>query len=105
MSDNFPDQALQRWWMQRRGRLLQVLVAVMTIAAVWKLGDEFRRLVWETSPNGAVDLKNLHRLVAGWFAGHPLYQESRGALYPPATYIMLWPLLGWMSFSAARWFW
>ena len=27
------------------------------------------------------------------------------AAYPPATYLMLWPLLGWLDLGAARWLW
>jgi hypothetical protein len=26
-------------------------------------------------------------------------------MYPPATYVMLWPLLGWLKFGVARWLW
>jgi hypothetical protein len=77
----------------------------MAAAAIVKLGQEFRRLIWDSSPVGAADLKHLHRWIGFWFAGKPLFQLSDAALYPPATYLMLWPLLGWMSLSAARWFW
>ena len=91
--------------MLHRYRLLKVAAALMATAAVLKLGLEFHRLVWDSGPTGAVDLKHLHRWVTGWFSGQPVYQQSNAAQYPPATYIMLWPLLGWMSFSAARWFW
>jgi len=104
MSDNFPDQALQRWWMQHRLRLLQVIAALMAAAAVLKLGDEFRRLVWETGPNGAIDMKYLHGFVAGWFSGQPVYEQYH-APHPPATFVMLWPLLGWLSVTPARWYW
>jgi hypothetical protein len=77
----------------------------MGVFAILKLGPEFYRLVWDPGPSGAVDLKHLHRWIGFWFAGEPLFHLSDAALYPPATYLMLWPLLGWMSLSAARWFW
>jgi hypothetical protein len=93
------------WWMQYRLQVFWIVIALMATAAAWKLGNEFYRLVWDPGPIGAVDLKHLHRWVTSWFAGQPTYQQSNAAQYPPATYIMLWPLLGWMSFNAARWFW
>jgi hypothetical protein len=71
------------------------------VAAVW-LSYQFWRLLWQTAPSwrttptGAIDLKILHRLVQLWFVGQPVYPELPGALYPPASYAMLWPFLGWL---------
>lgn len=92
-------------WLQYRRQLLAILIALMATAAALKLGSEFYRLVWESGPAGAVDLKHLHQWVMQWFAGEFLYQKGNAAQYPPATYLMLWPLLGWLSVNAARWFW
>ncbi len=83
----------------------------MSLAAIVWLSYEFWRLlwgtapIWPTSPTGAVDLKLLHRLVHGWFAGRPVYQELASGVYPPATYVLLWPLLGWLDLDPARWLW
>ena len=104
MSDNFPDRSLQRLWLEHRRWLWPSLVVVMSIAAVLKLEYQFRRLVWEKGPNGAVDLVMHLSWVTTWFSGQPVYQESRGD-YPPATFVMLWPLEGWLSVTSARWFW
>src|SRR5712691_8904563 len=79
------------WWMPRRHQLLQVVIALMAAAAVLKLGDEFRRLLWDSNSAGAADLKRLHRWVELLFTGQTLLQQ-RGAVYPPATYIILWLL-------------
>src|SRR4030088_87973 len=69
---------LQSLWMQHRRWLLPALVALMSIAAALKLQYQFRRLVWETGSNGAIDLvKYLHPWVAGWFSGQPVYQQYR----------------------------
>ncbi|MEY2487245.1 MAG: hypothetical protein QOH39_2893 [Verrucomicrobiota bacterium] len=91
-------------WMRRR-RVLMAFVVLMAAAAAFKLGDEFRRLLFERGPDGAVDMHNLHRWIVLWFRGEPIFQKSNAALYPPATYIMLWPFLGWTSFATARWIW
>jgi hypothetical protein len=29
----------------------------------------------------------------------------KGAVYPPATYILLWPFLGWLEVTPGRWLW
>ena len=81
-----------------------------TASLVW-LGYQFWRLlfgaepIWPSSPIGAVDLKLLHRLVHDWFAGRPVYRELSSAVHPPATYVLLWPLLGWLEVTPARWLW
>jgi hypothetical protein len=77
----------------------------MALLAVLKLGDEFRRLLWESGHAGAVDLKLRHEEIHDWFAGQPLYQVRHTTVYPPATYVLLWPLLGWLDLTPARWLW
>jgi len=85
------------------------IAGMAVVSLVW-LSYEFWRLlwgtepIWPTSPVGAVDLKALHRLVHEWFAGTPVYRET-AAIHPPATYVLLWPLLGWLDLTAARWLW
>ncbi len=96
---------LERWWAPRRVPLLRAAVAVMGVLAVLKLGDEFRRLLWETGPAGAIDLKTIRNAVIHWFGGQPVYHEIRSAVYPPASYLVLWPLLGWADLQPTRWLW
>ena len=102
MRDDPPEAGRLR---ARRKQFLNAVVALMAVMAMLKLGDEFRRLIWDSSPGGAVDLQHLHRWIRSWFAGVPILQRSSAALYPPATYILLWPWLGWISFAGARWLW
>lgn len=77
----------------------------MAVAATVWLGYEFWRLLWQTGHWGAIDLRILHTWVNNWFAGVPLYGEVKSAMYPPATYAILWPLMGWLAFTPARWLW
>ncbi len=86
-------------------RLLRAAVAVLAVFALLKLASEFWRLVWESGVYGAIDLHHLHTQVHGWFAGLPVYTDLRNALYPPASYPILWTLLGWLDLTSARWVW
>ncbi|MEQ1896691.1 MAG: glycosyltransferase 87 family protein [Vicinamibacterales bacterium] len=92
-------------WVPRRHRLLWFAVAILAAYAAAKLGSEFYRLVWDTGRTGAMDLKLRHEEVHLWFAGGPVYSTLPLAVYPPASYVMLWPLVGWTAFGASRWLW
>jgi len=103
---------LRIWWADHRTTLLRLAVALMTVAALVWLGYQFWRLlwgsspIWHTSPSGAVDLKIRMGEVHRWFAGRPIYNEPECcAMDPPATYAILWPLLGWLELTPARWLW
>ncbi len=56
---------------------------------------------------GAVDLRLRYIEVHHWFAEIPAYGENEEipSAYPPASFAILWPLLGWLSFPASRWLW
>lgn len=75
----------------------------MGVAAVWRLGNELPHLLFDAT--GAHDLRLRHWEVHRWFAGMEMYGEVEHADYPPASYVVLWPLLGWVSLEAARWLW
>ena len=83
------------------------------IAAIW-IGYESWRLLFQFTPAGnvallgavgAVDLSLRHLEVNAWFAGEPIYRTLGNAVYPPASYLLLWPFVGWLSFPAARILW
>jgi hypothetical protein len=97
--------AIRIWWTNHGTTVLRLACAVMAVLAALKLGDEFRRLLLDTGHNGAVDTRIFNQLVREWFEGRPLYQDLVPAVHPPATYVLLWPLLGWLDFTPARWLW
>jgi hypothetical protein len=85
---------------------LRVMVALMAPLAALKLGDELLRLVWRSGSTAAIDLKQRYDEVQAWFSGVPAYHVlSSSAAYPPATYPLLWPFMGWTSFATARVLW
>ncbi len=86
-----------------RDVILRVTNLGLAVYALLKLGDEFRRLLFETGTSGAIDLLNFRHFVSDWFAGIPVYRQSYWALYPPASYPILWVLVGWLDFVLARW--
>lgn len=95
------DSVLRPWWARHATIILRFAVPLMAVAALVWLGYESWRLLWQTGYWGAIDLRIFHKWVNSWFAGVPV----KSALYPPATYAILWPLLGWLAFAPARWFW
>jgi hypothetical protein len=83
----------------------------MSFAALVWLGYEFYRLLWQPTHigsyqvhPGAIDLKQRYNEVHGWFSGMPVYVEI-DAVYPPASYVILWPLLGWIGIRSAIFLW
>lgn len=101
----FSGLTVREWWSARRERLMPLAAALMGVAAAIWLGYESWRLLFQTDRTGAIDLRILGNLVEDWFAGSPLYDERKSALYPPASYALLWPFVGWLSFASARWLW
>jgi hypothetical protein len=97
--------ALRTWWGERRNLLMRFAIALLLLSAVAKLGMDVPRLLWAPPRPGAVDLALRHREVHAWFAGRPVYREMKRAIYPPATYVMLWPFVGWLDLPPARWLW
>jgi hypothetical protein len=102
---------LRQGWASHRTAVLGFAVVLMAIAASIWLGYQFWRLLWgeepmwATSPRGAFDLGTFHGLVRRWFVGEHVYRNPRGSLYPPATCVLLWPLVGWLPFTPLRWLW
>lgn len=101
MSSSVP----QGWWGERRPRILQIAIVLMLIISPHRLVVGFSRLLWEQAPAGAVDLQLRYNEVHNWFAGISVYGNLLGATYPPASYLMLWPFLGWLRWTAAQWLW
>jgi hypothetical protein len=85
--------------------MVYTAIAVMTLFAVPWLILNFWKLLLAQRPWGAVDLNFRYKEVQLWFSGNPVYAEQAHAIhavYPPASYTMLWPLMGWLDFPQAR---
>lgn len=85
--------------------MLRTAIALMAIAAIVWLSYESWRLLFQQDELGAGDMKLVQSGVKGWIRGVDPYIIEWGAAYPPASFMMLWPLLGWLGEEPARWFW
>lgn len=103
---------LYGFWQKRRRTVLVCAVTIMSIVAFVWLGYEFWRFFREPARlfgreivPGGVDLKLLYKNVRNWFAGIPVYSVSRTAVYPPASHVIAWPLVGWPGYRVSRLLW
>lgn len=101
---------LREIWRRHAQIFLRVTIVLLTIAAALKLGEELRRLIWEFEVGdvwNAWDLKNLHDKVGLWFSGASLYtlDPNEYSPYPPASWVLFYPVLGWLPLGATRWLW
>jgi Glycosyltransferase family 87 len=88
-----------------RTTILRVAVISMALFAIPWLVLNFVKLLLAQAPWGAVDLRLRYNEVQLWFAGNSVYTEQSNAIhavYPPASYAMLWPLMGWLEYPHAR---
>ncbi len=94
------------WWDTHRVTVLRTAIVILALYAAAKLGDEFRRLLFQYDRYGAVDLRGFQTMVKAWFVGRPVYEEFvNSGLYPPATYVLGYPVVGWLDFTSVRWVW
>jgi hypothetical protein len=103
--DRFNILNLRIGWVARGMFLMRLAVSLMALAALVWLGYQFWRLLWQTGPRGAIDLKQRYQEVQFWFAGRQVYGTLKMATYPPASYALLWPFVGWLEFTPVRWLW
>jgi hypothetical protein len=43
-------------------------------------------------------------LIHDWFADIRVYDRLRGAIHPPAVFLLLWPIYGWVPAQLERWY-
>lgn len=82
-----------------------VALAIILPAAVIRLGHGLARLVSTTDRRGGIDLRFRVEETQAWFSGAPVYGVLETADYPPASYVLFWPFVGWTDMLTARWIW
>ena len=96
---------LREWWKSHGSTLLRIALVLVAIGTPLRLIRVFKDLIWNSAPGSAGDLISRHLEVHTWFAGQPVYRAIETSDYPPASYAILWPFLGWMPLTLARWLW
>jgi hypothetical protein len=87
-------------WARHGERALWAAAALMVVAAIQRLLDGLACL--RLSPDCAIDVRRFHGRLHDWFAGRPVDELST---LPPASYPLLWPLLGWLPRDPAIALW
>lgn len=80
-------------------------LVVTGLLAAWRSAFGFYRLLLSSAPKAGLDIARRWTEVHLWVGGKPVYGAIPDAVYPPASYIMLWPLVGWLPQAAVRWAW
>jgi hypothetical protein len=96
---------LKSIWTRRSSTLLLLGIGLSLLSVALRFFPEMYRLLLSTEVKGAVDLILRHGEVQRWFAGLPVYTSRSHSGYPPASYVMLFPLLGLLDAQATRWLW
>jgi hypothetical protein len=98
-------ERLRRWWSAHGPAVLRLAIVLLVVLAIARLAIELWLLLGEPTQRGGVDLRARHEEVAWWFSDLPVWRNKLHAGYPPASFVMLWPLLGWLGFTPVRWLW
>jgi hypothetical protein len=80
--------------------ILYTAITIMALYTLLSFSNQFWRLLFDESRLGAIDLRSLHYMVSSFFSGNPFRTP-----YPPGSFPVIWPLVGWMPVTAARWLW
>jgi len=96
---------LRAFWGRHGTWVLGVGAAYMVVAAIGHHAYALPRLLAGGEVSTALDLQLRHAELQAWFAGRPVYGVIQPGDYPPASYVMLWPLLGWLTLDGASWAW
>ena len=84
---------------------MPLLVAATSFIAFARLSGSYLHLIRPWSGDGGWDLKLRWLEVHAWFSGQPVYGAIEHADYPPASYPLLWPAVGWTNMLHSRWLW
>ncbi len=101
------EEASSARWLERLKQALPSLVGLLLMLPSCRLaGPRLSRLLAPMSTKlYAGDLIWRYFEVRRWYRGIPVYGDIVQAVYPPATYLLLWPVLGWISIENAPWMW
>ncbi|MFN2419850.1 MAG: glycosyltransferase family 87 protein [Gemmatimonadota bacterium] len=92
-------------WPRPPRALVVLLFAFLAAVAAARWTIEIHHALFDPTRHGANDLRRRYAETQAWFNGEDVYARTTDAVYPPASYVMFWPALGWSSFQVARRLW
>ncbi|MCK8601042.1 hypothetical protein [Desulfoferrobacter suflitae] len=99
------------WLLRLQPVMLKAAIPIMLLVSALFLTYEFWRLLSDAEVNplsdvhNAIDLKLRYWEVHLWFAAKKSSAGIWRSVYQPASFVMLWPFMGWLSLTAVRWLW
>lgn len=99
-------QSVSKLWIRWQTPFLWLLIVIMAGKAVSRIYYGLTCLLFLIGTKPAVDLIQRYNEVQLWFSGGDVYSQLKeGGVYPPASHVILWPLLQYSSFSFVRYLW
>ncbi len=98
-------EKIELLWQRHSSRILYLAIGLALLSVILRTLPQLNRLLFVEHPKGASDLLLRYAELQRWFAGEPVYAGYRHAAYPPASYVLLFPFIGWVGETAARWIW
>ena len=94
---------LSRLW-ERWGNAVAWLATIgVSVMAIHRMRYALPHAVTRVEHWSAVNVAYRHDELTRFFDGASIYHAEFGRLtYPPATYVFLWPILGWLPLDSAR---
>ncbi len=75
------------------------------LATVVRLYSSFFHLILRADDSVPFDFGLRYIETNAWFGGDQVYGAIDTADYPPASYAIFWPFMGWLSLPDAQWLW
>jgi hypothetical protein len=94
------EQTMTHRLLRAGGIVLGVVALHAAVTAVLRLHGALDALLFV--PDAPIDLLIRTDEVLRWFRGVFIYTDAHSANYPPASYTLLWPVLGWLPESLTR---
>lgn len=108
---NYQKNNLINHWDHNKDTYLKICVFLMTIVSVVSISHHFLNFylgtspIWKFTQQGAGDLLLRNNEIKMWFSGLPVYDNMSHAVYPPASYAILWPLLNFDNIIIIKLIW
>src|SRR5688500_10090658 len=94
---------LSRVWERWRRVAAWLATLGVSVVAIHRMTYALPHAVRQVEHWSAVNVWYRYDELTRFFAGTPIYHENFERLtYPPATYVFLWPVLGWLPLEPAR---